>query len=135
MCCSHKFFITIFLFIQIYLPVSYYISSEDFTNERFAWRMLSETKYTSCELRAFNLTINGNYEEIFIMKEPSFRRLRPWFNLVSYGEKRVTVRLIERLCDQNRWTSRAFKKIRYSLTCSFLFEKNPLQLLYEDMYC
>src|SRR5688572_33033463 len=43
-------FIAVFVLVQLLLPLHYYVARRDAHDERFAWRMFSPMRMTTCEL-------------------------------------------------------------------------------------
>jgi hypothetical protein len=100
-----KYFIGVFLVIQVFAPAQYYALREDTNDERFAWRMFSPTRMLACDP---DFTIGDATEPVDLMKE--FHEA--WLTIAKRGRLDVVERMGETLCE--RYPGQPVKAV---LTC------------------
>lgn len=89
-------FIIIFLAIQIYLPLDYYIFREDKMDERFAWRMFSDINLSRVEVVFTQESMDGDMIPLDITNHMP----RIWAHHVKRGYSYLLRRVCEHLCEK-----------------------------------
>lgn len=96
-------FIGGFLALQLALPLSYYTCREDKNDERFAWRMFSPVRETSC---AVEFRVDG---ELVALKKTFHES---WPEIAARGRRVVIRKMAARLCADNPG-----KQVKVRLSC------------------
>lgn len=91
-------FIVVFLAVQIALPVSYYLG-DDVWDERFAWRMFSHIRMSSCKTQAVGVREDSRQQRIRIWRDVQIA----WRNLVKRNRDAVIRGFVRRQCQQGEW--------------------------------
>ena len=86
-------FITLFVAVQLALPLHYYLARRDTHDERFAWRMFSPTRMVRCEL---TMTV----DDVPVALEQEFHEA--WLALAARGRRSVIEAMGQRLCREHR---------------------------------
>jgi hypothetical protein len=95
-------FIAAFLFLQLLLPLHYYVAREDPNDERYAWRMFSPTRMTECSVA---MTADG--APVDLLRE--FQNA--WVKTAERGRRSVVEAMAAHLC-------RKHETVTASLTCT-----------------
>ena len=109
---AHPFFIVMVFghfAIQMAVPVYYYLFQEDKLDERFTWRMFSDTSSGDKEL-VFEGIAPGDPLPIVISREEYFSK--DWNNILIVGRKSTIRKAREFLCK----TMPYFSRMRSTLT-------------------
>ncbi|MGE0548390.1 MAG: hypothetical protein AB7O24_25305 [Kofleriaceae bacterium] len=85
-------FIAVFFTAQLLLPLHYYLVRSDKHDERFAWRMFSPMRMTTCTA---SLQIDGQPARL----DAQFHEA--WVSLVARGRGSVIDAIGQRLCERN----------------------------------
>ena len=86
-------FIAAFVLLQLFLPLHYYLGPGDRHDERFAWRMFSPTRMTTC---AVAMTADG--APVVLMRE--FQEA--WAQTAMRGRRSVIEAMAAHLCREHR---------------------------------
>lgn len=86
-------FITLFLALQVALPLQYYLLRRDRHDERFAWRMFSPIRMVTCEV-----TMTMDDQPIVLGKE--FHEA--WLKLAERGRRTVIEAMGHQLCQRHK---------------------------------
>lgn len=81
--------------IQVALPASYYLRSDDPDDERFAWRMFSAIRLRRCEVRAWDEVAEGQRPVNLATALHA-----SWQRLLDRGRRSVIEHFLERRCDE-----------------------------------
>ena len=84
-------FITLFIAIQVALPLHYYLLRRDRHDERFAWRMFSPIRMVKCDV-----TMTRDDQPIALGKE--FHEA--WLKLAERGRRTVIEAMGHQLCQR-----------------------------------
>jgi hypothetical protein len=85
-------FIVGFLALQLLLPLHYYLVRRDEHDERFAWRMFSSVRMTTCEVE-----LKVGNDTVALTRE--FHDA--WIALAQRGRRSVVEAMAQRLCKRN----------------------------------
>lgn len=88
-----NWFIAAFLCLQLLLPLHYYLLRGDEHDERFAWRMFSPTRMTTC---AVNLTADGQPVVADRWFHPA------WSQTAARGRRGVIEAMAAHLCKKHQ---------------------------------
>ncbi|MGE0867068.1 MAG: hypothetical protein AB7P03_00795 [Kofleriaceae bacterium] len=99
-------FIAVFVAAQLVLPLHYYLLRSDEHDERFAWRMFSPMRMTTC---SSSLRIDGQPMRL----ESQFHEV--WISLVARGRGSVIAAVEQRLCERNPG-----KAVDLTVTCNYI---------------
>jgi len=103
--------ITLFIGIQMILPLSYYFGDNVF-DERFAWRMFSPTRMARCQVSVQDAS-SGSVERLRLNKHLHV----VWINLLKRARPAVIDAVTTKFCDEAE-AKGLTPDIRLSLTCS-----------------
>ena len=103
-------FIALFLGVQIWLPLSYYVGDNHF-DERFAWRMFSPTRMAQCKVTVTDHS-DGQPKNIRLSKHLHI----VWINLLKRARPAVIDAVASKLCGEAREVGRS-PDIRIDLAC------------------
>lgn len=132
-CSSCKYaFILCYIAIQLYLPISYYMEGSDPFDERFAWRMLSETHVSRCSLTLFNLTRDNKLYLFDKESDPYLSKIGIWYGLAEKGDKYIGVKIASFLCDSY---PKSVTRIRIVHNCFLKFTEKQVALTDGTVYC
>jgi len=84
-------YIGLYLLVQVTLPLRFYLRSSDPLDERFAWRMFSNTRLTRCEVE-FRVTDSSRLLAI----DSEFHLA--WTDLAQRGRRSVIDGMAAHLC-------------------------------------
>ena len=99
-------FIAVFVTAQLLLPLHYYLVRSDKHDERFAWRMFSPMRMTTC---TSSLRIDGQPTRL----EGQFHEA--WLSLMARGRGSVIEAVGKRLCERNPG-----KAVELTVTCNYI---------------
>lgn len=86
-------FIAVFVLVQLLLPLHYYLARRDPHDERFAWRMFSPMRMTTCDLA---MTADGAP----VALQRHFQEA--WVQTAQRGRRRVVEQMAAHLCGKHR---------------------------------
>ncbi len=98
--------ITVFVVIQLLLPLHYYIARRDPHDERFAWRMFSPMRMTRCQPKVL---LDGKPFDL----RNEFHEA--WVETAARGRFSVIEAMGARLCATHPGT-----EVRFSIDCTYL---------------
>lgn len=104
-------FIAIVLASQLLLPLRYYLG-DDLFDERFAWRMFSPIRMTSCRVAWVEVR-----DGIRVPLQPSSEVAVPWVSLMQRAREEVIVGYARHHCERMEGVV-ADPDVRASVTCA-----------------
>ncbi len=105
-------FMMLFVAVQLLLPLHYYLARLDSHDERFAWRMFSPTRMTTCSVA---MTVDG--QPVALGQE--FHQA--WIEIAQRGRRRVVEAMGARLCKKH-----AGKAVIARLECTPIVSRHSL---------
>jgi hypothetical protein len=99
-------FILAFVIVQMALPLAYYTVRRDKHDERYAWRMFSPMRMTTCSVAATvdkqPVNLGGEFHEA-------------WIGMAERGRFVVAEAMARRLCEKNQG-----KAVEMTLDCKYI---------------
>lgn len=111
-------FILAFLVVQMALPLAYYTIRRDKHDERYAWRMFSPTRMTSC-------TVSATVDKQPIALGAEFHEA--WLGIAERGRFVVAEAMAARLCEKHKG-----KAVEMTLDCRYI-DRKPQRFGGHDM--
>jgi hypothetical protein len=108
----HGWLIVIVVTSQLLLPLHYYVARRDPHDERFAWRMFSPMRMTTCSL---DMKLDGK------KVDPSSEFHEAWIETAKRGRFGVIEAMAARLCKANPG-----KSVTIRLECKYIDRDQPV---------
>jgi len=94
-------YIVAYLVVQVAVPLTYYLGLHAPTDERFSWRMFSETRLERCDVTAVETVEDGASTVTRAVSLPETLQ-EAWISELKRKQPRVVARFLERACEDAR---------------------------------